>query len=62
MSQYINKPKKCHGEDIGWWYANKGGIEIHVPSKPGRYHHIVKIQRNELIKYLEKTDGLVKGK
>jgi hypothetical protein len=58
---YPKKGKVERGIAEAWWYANAGGIEVHIkPSHDSRGwldgdHVVVKLQRASLKKYVAKS-------
>ena len=62
QGKYWMNPKKAKGHNgspDGWWYVNKGSIDIHVdPPAPQAYtsaHITLRINRKQLLEYIRRS-------
>lgn len=51
-NSYWRDPKQA---GVGWWYANKGSIEVHCDAEHNKLHTTVKIRRKDLVEYLRRS-------
>lgn len=55
--KYWSEPKlvKSNTAGGGWWYANKGSIEVHCDADFGTSHTSVRIPRKALVEYIKRS-------
>mgnify|MGYP001592820649 CR=1 FL=1 len=64
--QYWAHPKQARSlraeVDDGWWYANRGNIEIHADARVTARHVVLRITRSQLLDYISKSAAHARAK